>query len=411
MTNPFQVNPGGAIQQGNTGTAIAQGLAGVLAQMQQDKENQFRMQELQNQMAQQQALQKYYEALARAQQDELNLKAGEQMLERAGRQQVGQAQRRALGGAPGVFQPSMSTTKSIFQDILQGGASVLPENLSPIFGGVADENLPEAVKGVQEVQQLQAQPKGPELATSSKEFEYYNRLQQTSPERAAMYKTLFLDPKPTTQITNIAGQGESEFSKEWAKAQVAVLTAGEKEARTAVQSFPALTEAYGLVGKSFTGFGANQVLGLARAIGVGVPKLTSDKVANTQTLMKLTRDQVISYLQTRALGSGTAVSDADRVFMERQAGADISLDPFTIKRIIRINVGTGIERMELAIKDLREQAMAYPQNAVQLEQKAKNLEARLNTIRAKYAEMQTAESKTGGLGPSGVVDSLFPMRR
>jgi hypothetical protein len=316
---------------------------------------------------------------------------------------VGGAQRAALGGQP--------ETQGIFSAALQGGAQWTPpiSSLPSLFTGVSDSNMPAAVKGVQEVQQLT--PKPPEGATSQKEYEYYQRLLSRDPKQAALYRTLFLDPKPSTVINNIPSQGESEFSKELAKAQVATLSKGEAEARSSSQAYPAMVEAYKLVDRSFTGFGANQLLAMARVAGAVGFKPSKDKVADSQTLMKLTRDQTLAYLQTRALGSGTAVSDRDREFMERQSAADLTLDPQSIKRIIRINIGTGIMRMKEAIDDLHDQAMAYPQNARQLNQKAAAIQRTYNVQWGQYTAMLKEEEKAQTAAPAEVVNSLFPVRR
>ena len=93
MTNP------GNVIQGDPGDfgAIAQGLGTVLTQMRQQKENQSRLQQLENHR-------RYYEALAQAQQQELNMRAGEQVILRAGKRQAEQRAAISGGGQPGVFQ-------------------------------------------------------------------------------------------------------------------------------------------------------------------------------------------------------------------------------------------------------------------------------------------------------------------
>ena len=449
---------GGAIMDPGSGAALAQGVANVLAQQQIQRENQFRLQQLQQQAAQQAALEQYYQGQISVQSREQASKERQQALERERLAQVGGVQARALGlGAPAAgpmtgaapAPPNLGNqTQSMggaltfrigpggtppgqaalpmqiggpppapgqgalsnpgpFQQVLQGGAQAIggPATLDSIFTGVSPENMPAAVQGVQEVQALS--PKPPELPTSAKEMEYYQRLLGRDPQQAALYKTLFLDPKPSTVINNIPAQGETEFSKELAKAQVQLLSKGEEEARKSVQAFPAMKEAYSLVGKAFTGFGANQLVTLARVAGAAGFKPGKDKAADSQALLKLTRDQTLAYLQTRALGSGTAVSDRDREFMERQSAADLTLEPTSIKRIIRINVGSGIMRMQEAIQDLRDQAMAYPMNAPQLNAKANALERQLAPIWQSYGQMLKNEEQAD----AQQADQLFPTRR
>lgn len=437
MSNPYQLPPvnfptqfgGGTIMDPGIGGSIASALANVLAARQQQVENEHREQQLATQQQQAEALGAYYEGtlgIQNRQEDRLGATAES---ERRARAQVGGAVRRAIGGRPavppgmpttsagaptrqlgnqtqagaglitqafGAPTPSMGTDTSssagIFEQLLTGAADSLdPYMRSAVFGGVSDENLPAAVEAVRAAQPKP--PEAPELGTSSKEFEYYQRLLRTDPERAAMFKTFYLDPKPGTQITNIQGQGESEFSKKWAEAQVKVLTQGEENARGAIQMTPLLDEAYRLVapGKAFTGYGANTLLNLARVSGAVGFQPGKDRAADTQTMLKLLREQTLVYLRSRDLGSGTAVSDGDRLFMERQSGADPTLDAATIKRTVRINIGSQLMKAQEAVADLRDQALAYPANATQLNRKAEALERKLAPIRHRYAQMLEAE--------------------
>jgi hypothetical protein len=166
------------------------------------------------------------------------------------------------------------------------------------------------------------------------------------------------------------------------------------------------------VNKSFTGFGANQVVGLGRVVNAlgGDFKARGKTVEDSQTLLKLTREQTLAYLQTRALGSGTAVSDADRVFMERMSGADLTLEPTTIKRIIRINVGSAIMRQTDAIEALMQAAQANPAEAAKLRAKAFSIQRRLDPIWAEYSKMQKDEADQNSVDVNGVMQSAFPAR-
>jgi hypothetical protein len=258
--------------------------------------------------------------------------------------------------------------------------------LSSIFTGVAPENMPAAVEAVQAVQ-----PKPPELPVSAKEFQF---MQQLPPELAKFFYDNWVKKQPGV-VVNTGDKVETAYGTEMAKTDVQAQAKMVDESKTAAASFPAMAEAYKLVDKSFTGFGANALLGLSRAANATGFKPTGDKVADTQTMVKLLRDGVIAQLQTRALGSGTAVSDADRVFMERQAGADITVDPTTIKRIIRINVGTAIERMVTAKLELEQAKIDHPESARILDGKIKAIESRMKPIWDQYQNMLGDDSEDG----------------
>ncbi len=424
MSNPFAVNPSGTVIPGQ-GPGIAQGLAGVLAQMQVQKENEFRQQELQTAMAQQQALQQYYQAQAMADQQRIGLAAGEQALQREGNAQVGAAQRAYLS----------DPNRGLMSQLLQDGAAQMPpqSSLPSIFTGVSNQNMPAAIKGVGEAQGLMPTPKMPEPATSQKEYEYYNYLQRMDPQRAAQYKALFLDPHPSTQI-NIGDKGETEFSKKIAEARVGTLTESSKQAQSAIGGFASLSEAYDRVDKALTGLTAKPALGIARALSAMGVAPAKDLVQNTQTFQKLTGEGALIYLRSRDLGSGTAVSDTDREFVAALAGGNMALDKGSIKRILRVNVGAGIMKATDAIQDLKEQAITYPSEAPSLLRDADRLQAKLQPMWTRYAQMLADEGANaqsireklirGGVtdpeqiirntkmaGSQGLIDNLFPQRQ
>ncbi len=424
MSNPFAVNPSGTVIPGQ-GPGIAQGLAGVLAQMQIQKENEFRQQELQTAMAQQQALQQYYQQQAMAEQQRIGLAAGEQALQREGNAQVGAAQRAYLA----------DPNRGLMSQILQDGAAQMPpmSSLPSIFTGVSNQNMPAAIKGVGEAQGLMpTPPKMPEPATSQKEYEYYNYLQRMDPQRAAQYKALFLDPHPSTQI-NIGDKGETEFSKKIAEARVGTLTESSKQAQSAIGGFAALSEAYDRADKALTGLTAKPALGIARALSAMGVAPAKDVVQNTQTFQKLAGEGALIYLRSRDLGSGTAVSDADREFVLNLAGGNIGLDKGSIKRVLRVNVGAGIMKATDGIQDLKEQAITYPSEAPSLLRDADRLQAKLQPMWARYAQMLAQEGMGEGqireklirggvtdpeqiirnlpkVGSQGIIDNLFPQR-
>lgn len=401
MTSPFpNLGGGGVVQDPGLGAGLAQGLAGVLAQMQTSKENQFRQQELQNAQAQQQALQQYYEAQAMAEQQRLAAQAGEQAIMREGQRQVGGAQRAALGGQP--------DTQGIFSQILQGGAQQMPpqSSLPSIFTGVSNENLPAAVQGVQEVNKLTPQP--PPGTGDMQDFEYMMRLAQRDPQKAMLFKQWFIDKQPSTVINNIPAKGETKFTEKYGELQADLLNSTVKEGRIANADTPRLQEAYSLADRAFTGVGANAKLNTGRVLSAMGVKQSKNDVENTQTFLRLQREGTLNWLRTRALGSGNAVSNQDREYMDRVTGADITLDRGALKKIIRINFGTNLMKQKEAIDDLRDKAVSYPANAQDFNRQATQMQRQYDQGWQLYTKMKADESMP--LNPGQVIDSLFPRR-
>lgn len=416
MTSPFpQIQQGPVIQDPGLGGTIAQALAQVLAQQQAQKEQEWRQQQLQHDWANQQAQLAVSQGNLAVNQGQLSAQTTEAANRRSATSQVGGAIRQYLTGGgqqpqlgvpqqgtsvpnPGTVpgQPQAPPTTGVFQDVLQGGAAQLaPSQGNPdIFGGVSDENLPAAVQGVQEVQKLQPQSKEPELPTSAKEFLFAKRLAESNPALGKEYMELLA--KPSNQMTTIVGQGESQYSKDLATSKVKIREQVTEGARTAMAGFPMLNEAYRLAPKSITGLGANQRLSLARVVGALGGKAAKDDVVNTQTFLKLTGENALTYLRDRALGSGTAVSDADREFTLKLSAGQLTLDPKSIQKTIRINVGIGVMRIDDAINVLRDQAISYPENAAQANAEISRLEKQRAPIWQRYTDMLQAEDMAVG---------------
>jgi hypothetical protein len=382
--------------------------------MQIGKENQFRQQELQNQMMQQQALQQYYQAQAQAEQQRIAADAQEALYVREGQRQRGQAVQNYMTGQPGVVQPGQTTmpqqdSGNIFRDLTAGGSAAIggQQGYDRLFNGVAPEHVPDALGDLQNAQKLMAQPAGPELSTDAKTYNYYKTL---PPALQPEFKRLFLDKQPGV-VVNTGDKVESAFGIETGKLDATRNAEIFKDVANASASIPAMTEAYKYVDRAFTGFGANQLVGLARAAGATGFKPVGDKVADTQTMLKLLREQTLAYLQTRALGSGTAISDKDREFMERQSAADITMEPLAIKRIIRINMGVALEKMISTKIELQQQMQTYPEptSQRQIQGKIDMIDRKLADPWTQYWKIYSQEQKNE-TDPNAIMNSLFPTR-
>jgi hypothetical protein len=420
MTNPFAVNPGGVVQGIGPGPVMGQGIADVLAQMQIGKENQFRQQELQNQMMQQQALQQYYQAQAQAEQQRIAAEAQENLYKREGLAQRGRAVQNYMGGQPGVVQPGQSTmpqqdSGNIFRDLTAGGSAAIggQQGYDRLFNGVAPENVPDALGDLKNAQDLLPQaPKPPELPTSAKEMQFMQHLQQADPSGASakFFYENWVKKQPGVVVNTGDAKAESAYAVETAKSDVAVQAESIKQANLAAKSFPAMSEAYKLVPRSITGFGAQQVLTLARIAGAVGFKPSNDAAADTQTLGKLMGNNVLAKLQTRALGSNTAVSEGDRIFMERNAGYDITLTPQAIKRIIRIEMGLNLETMLSAKLELQQAFKDRVESRGVIQGKIDLIDKKFNPLWNEYWKVMSQEQKEESGSAGDVVNSLFPAR-
>jgi len=76
-----------------------------------------------------------------------------------------------------------------------------------------------------------------------------------------------------------------------------------------------------------------EVMRIGKAMGI-LPEDMEDKVAATELFMISRAKQVLPLI--KALGSGTAISDKDREFIEKVVAGNIALDERTIREVIRI---------------------------------------------------------------------------
>jgi hypothetical protein len=435
MTNPFQVSPSGTVIQGQGDFgAVAQGIGGVLSAMQQSRENQFRMQELANAQAQQQALERYYQAQSAAEQQRQNLAAGSALIEREGKAQVGGVLRRILGGdldltppstttsvpsrnggaqmPPGVMAPgarglnarppAADASAGVFQQLISSAAGALDPSMARVLQGVSDENVPAAVDAVRGLQ-----PKPEELPTAGKEFQFLRHLAQTDPAAAKFFYEGWIQKQPGVTVNNIPAKGQTAFAVKDAENQAASLAKAEEAARGAVAAMPQITEAYGILrdGRAYLGLGAKQKLFAGRvAAALGVPSAEM-RTSNTQTLWRLAGETTLSYLRSRDLGSGTAVSNSDRDYMASLSGQDLTMQPVALRRTMRINFGALIMKQADAIAQLKAQAIDNPEMATSLLRRERTITRQYEAGWKQYARMLAGEGITEAEIRSRMVES------
>jgi hypothetical protein len=400
MTNPFQVSPGGVVQGIGPGPIMGQGIADVLAQMQIGKENQFRQQELQNQMMQQQALAEYYRAQAEAEQQRIAAEAQENLYKREGLAQRGRAVQNYMQGQPGVVQPGQSTTPqdsgNIFRDLTAGGSAAIggQQGYDQLFNGVSPENVPDALGDLKDAKAVMAPPAAPELPTSAKEMQFLQHLQQADPSGASakFFYDNWVKKQPGVVVNNLTGQQETEHGKKTSENIANRSAELYKDANNAAASMPSMMEAYKLVPRTPAGFGANQAVFMHRVLGRLGIQVSKEAAADSQTMIKLLRDQTLKLLETRALGSGTAVSEKDREFMERQSAADLSLEPDAIRRIIRINMGAALERMISTRLELQQEQRDFPATKG-IQGRIDMINRKLEPVLSEYWKMRAEEDK------------------
>lgn len=261
----------------------------------------------------------------------------------------------------------------------------------PSTASVSDANLPGTVESLNKVRDLTKKDKADLGTTDQQNYQAYQQLLQSGQtEKAAEFRKFFLE-KPPGVTVNVGG--ENQYSKALAEANAGFYKTAITTGQSALQLMPSILRANELVDKSFTGLGAKTELQLGRILSFFNVKDAGNKVANTQELIRNAQNNTLAFLGTRDLGSGTAVSDKDREYMQSLSGENITLEPTSLKRIFRINFGTQIMKVQEAIKELRQQAIDYPNDGRQLNARADQLERSLHPMFQQYSKLIQGEGK------------------
>lgn len=202
-------------------------------------------------------------------------------------------------------------------------------------------------------------------------------------------------PAPNQTNVNVNTKGRTAYAEARGKglAEGDIQAAGD--AQKGLKAITSAIKARGLVDRSFTGAGANAKLNASRLMNaLGLP-VNKDEVVNTQELVRYAQEGTLALLGTRVLGSGTAVSDQDRAYVQSLSGENITRDPAALKKIFRVNVGLQVMQVEDAVAALRQRAREYPDEATSLLAQAQTLDDKLRPMRNAYNGMLREEHQQG----------------
>jgi hypothetical protein len=114
-----------------------------------------------------------------------------------------------------------------------------------------------------------------------------------------------------------------------------VVVKGYDDAQQAMLSLPTIQKGRKLLDSGMiTGFGANQILGVGKALQRFGFDQFSDPIANTEAYASSMGKMVGQII--KQFGAGTGLSDADREYAERMAGAKIGLTEKSLRKILDI---------------------------------------------------------------------------
>jgi hypothetical protein len=161
---------------------------------------------------------------------------------------------------------------------------------------------------------------------------------------------------------SVSTKGEGKFQEtlgtELAKKTVSVIDAGQA-APEQIASARRIKSV--LQGKTFTGAGAEQLLGINNALAAaGVIDTTTG--INTEMLMADMAKTTLQNIKSSGLGAGQGFSNADRDFLEKASAGKITLNAGTIKYIADLNERAGlkaIDKYNTTIKSLPQENRQY----------------------------------------------------
>ena len=118
-------------------------------------------------------------------------------------------------------------------------------------------------------------------------------------------------------------------------------------------------------GEVITGTGADFIKNATKVLNkLGITD--SDRPAATETFFATSAGLTLALLKTGALGTGNSITEADKEFMRKVSGNEISLDENAIRRISRVNrmvAGEAMIRHNILVDDIK---LSFPNEKISL---------------------------------------------
>lgn len=158
--------------------------------------------------------------------------------------------------------------------------------------------------------------------------------------------------------------------------------------RTALKSLATIDKMEKLLdsGDVITGSGAEVILNITKGLNK-LGFIDSDRPAATEEFFSVSAGQVLDLLKTGALGTGNSITEADKEFMRKVAGNEISLDENSIRRINRINrqvTGAAMIFHNMLVDDIK---MSFPDEKINL----RKVEVPYDRLGFERARLQSGE--------------------
>ena len=137
------------------------------------------------------------------------------------------------------------------------------------------------------------------------------------------------------QTINVGDQ-TPQFNKSLGEAQAKKVVESQTAAKGAANQLDIIAEGEKLLNSGiYTGTGATFQVGVGQALQKMGFTAKDDAAANAQAYGAIMGKQVGEMV--KQFGSGTSISDGDRIYAERMAAGDINLDEQAMRKILRIN--------------------------------------------------------------------------
>jgi len=142
-------------------------------------------------------------------------------------------------------------------------------------------------------------------------------------------------PFKTGQTINVGDQ-TPQFNKSLGEAQAKKVVESQTAAKGAANQLDTIAEGEKLLNSGmYTGTGATFQTSVGQALQKMGFTAKDDAAANAQAYGAIMGKQVGEMV--KQFGSGTSISDGDRIYAERMAAGDINIDEQAMRKILRIN--------------------------------------------------------------------------
>jgi hypothetical protein len=237
-----------------------------------------------------------------------------------------------------------------------------PEQYRQRLGGIVNYANAKGFLKIPQASKTSLQSKAVQLADGTRAFAGFDPATNTYYEQGTnrAYGAGEVQPIQSEgqkiEVNVPAEKQQSEFGKKLAEKSAEQFAERYSKAESARSSINSTIEAEKLLDSgAITGFGAQFITSFGKALNQMGFSVAEDAISNTEAYLSSQATQVAEII--KAFGAGTGLSDKDREFAEKAAGANVSMSEGSLRYVLDINR----RRYRTLISDVNKKLESIPE--------------------------------------------------